>query len=76
MSARPSVIYDFNPNNLPGDLLRAVGLMVTAASQTEYIVQEFIGAVLGIDEAEVPALTAQMSALLGRAAFTRKRSLS
>jgi hypothetical protein len=64
MPPRPGVVYDFNPNNLPDDLLRAVGLMVAATSQTESVVQDLIGAVLGADQVEVLALTAQMPALL------------
>jgi hypothetical protein len=60
----PSVIYDFDPHNLPPELLRAIGLVTAAAAQTESIVQQFIGALLGIDEVEVIALTAHMSAPL------------
>lgn len=58
------VIYDFNPNNLPPDLLRAVGLVVAASAQTESIVQELIGALLGIDNIQTRALTAHLSAPL------------
>lgn len=57
----PVVVYDFNPNNLPEQLLQAVGLVTAASSQTESIVQQFIGAILGIDQAETIALTAHMS---------------
>lgn len=59
-----SVVYDFDPNNLPPDMLRAIGLVVAAAAQTEYVVQDFIGALLRIDNIQTRALTAQMSALL------------
>ncbi len=63
---RPTVevVYDFDPRNLPPEMLRAVGLAVAASSQTESIVQEMIGALLGIDNLETRALTAHMSAPL------------
>jgi hypothetical protein len=61
MRTKPSVIYDFDPNNLPPEMLRAIGLVVAASAQTESIVQQFIGAVLGIDEVETIAVTAHMS---------------
>ncbi len=64
MSKLPSVVYDFDPRNLPAEFLRAVGLVVAASSQTEKIVQELIGGILQIDEAETQALTLQMSAPL------------
>jgi hypothetical protein len=57
----PSVIYDFNPNNLPAKYLRAVGLVAATAAQTEHILQEFIGALLGIDHIQNLALTTHMS---------------
>jgi hypothetical protein len=61
---REMVIYDFDPRNLPPDLLRAIGLVVAASAQTESIVQELIGALLKIDNIETRALTAHMSAPL------------
>jgi hypothetical protein len=64
MAEGPSIIYDFDPRNLPPELLRALGLVTAAAAQTESIVQEFIGGLLGIDHIETIALTAQMSANL------------
>jgi hypothetical protein len=64
MSEDPSVIYDFDPRNLPPELLQALGLVTAAAAQTESIVQRFIGGLLAIDEIETISLTAQMSANL------------
>lgn len=57
----PDVIYDFDPHNLPDGFLEAVGLVITAASQTEYVMCEFIGALLNIDVNESTALTAHMT---------------
>ncbi|MGF1454436.1 MAG: hypothetical protein ACFB6R_03560 [Alphaproteobacteria bacterium] len=61
MTQKTKVIYDFDPNNLPTELLQAVGLLVAASSQTESIVGHFISAILGIDDAESISLTAHMS---------------
>jgi hypothetical protein len=55
------VIYDFDPRNLPSEFLRAIGLMTAAAAQTESVVQDFIGSLLGIDSIETIALTAHMA---------------
>lgn len=59
--SEPELIYDFDPRNAPPELLQAIGLVVTAASQTESVLQDFIGAVLGIDNIETRALTAHIS---------------
>lgn len=64
MSDISKVIYDFDPNNMPPDLLQAIGLMAMCAAQTESVVQNFIGGVLGIDHLETLALTAHMAAPL------------
>ncbi|MBR0649023.1 hypothetical protein GXW78_05065 [Roseomonas terrae] len=64
MSAEPPIIYDFDPRNLPPELLRAVGLVVAASARTEAIVQTLIGGLLQIDEIEAIALSAHMSAPL------------
>lgn len=61
MNAEPSVIYDFDPHNLPPKLLHAIGLVTAASAQTEHVVQEFIGALLGIDAIEAIALTTHMA---------------
>lgn len=58
------VIYDFDPNNMPPDLLQAIGLMAMCSAQTESVMQTFIGAILQIDNLEAIALTAHMSAPL------------
>jgi hypothetical protein len=60
MTKNPEIIYDFDPHNLPPELLRAIGLVVAASAQTESIVQQFIGCLLGIDQAETIALTAHI----------------
>lgn len=57
----PAVIYDFDPHKLPKEYLEAIGLMVAAASQTEDIVGQFIGGLLGIDNLQSVALTTHMS---------------
>jgi hypothetical protein len=61
MTAEPSLVYDFDPRNLPPELLRAVGLITAASAQTEHIMQEFIGGLLGIDAMEAIALTNHMA---------------
>lgn len=61
---QPSVVYDFDPRNIPEEISKAVGLLVVASAHTEMIVQTFIGAVLQIDEIETLALTSQMSGQL------------
>ena len=55
------VVYDFDPNNLPADFLRAIGLAVAASSQTESIMQQFIGGLLGVDHVITISLTTHMS---------------
>lgn len=62
--SEPLVVYDFNPYNLPPEYLQAVGLVVTASSQTESVMQYFIGALLGIDNVDTIAVAAHMSAPL------------
>lgn len=64
MNTAPEVIYDFDPRNLPPDLLRAIGLMAAASAHTESVLQHFIGGLLGIDALEALALTTHMSAPL------------
>ncbi|MCM2343490.1 MAG: hypothetical protein NDJ24_02925 [Alphaproteobacteria bacterium] len=55
------VVYDFDPHNLPPEYLRAIGLVVASSAQTEHVLQDFIGALLGIDNIQTVALTSQMS---------------
>ncbi|WP_333591408.1 hypothetical protein [Brevundimonas sp.] len=64
MNTAPDVIYDFDPGNLPPELLQAIGRMAMCAAQTESVMQSFIGAVLEIDNLETVALTAHMAAPL------------
>lgn len=56
------VIYDFDPRNLPAEYLSAIGLMVAASAQTEGTVRDVVGALLGIDNADTPALTTHINA--------------
>lgn len=58
------VIYDFDPNSLPPEYLQAIGLVVAASAQTESVLQDFIGALLGVDNIEAIALTTHMAAPL------------
>lgn len=58
---QPSIIYDFDPRNVPNEILRAIGLVTAAAAQTERILQTFIGALLKIDNIQAAALCAHMS---------------
>jgi len=60
----PKVVFDFDPNNLPPEYLRAVGLVAMASAQTESIMQDLIGGLLGIDNIESLALAAHMPAPL------------
>jgi hypothetical protein len=55
------IIYDFNPNNLPDDYLKAIGLVIACASQTEEIMRNFMGVLLGVDNVETIALGTHMS---------------
>lgn len=54
-------VYEFNPNKLPDDYLRAIGLVISCASQTEEIMRSFLGALLGADIIETVALGTHMS---------------
>lgn len=56
-----SVVYDFDPHNLPSGYLEAIGLVIAAASQTESIMRDFIGALLNVDSVEVLALGLHLS---------------
>lgn len=61
---KPSVVYDFDPRNIPPEYLQAVGLVAMASAQTESIMQDLIGGLLGIDNIEAMALSAHMAAPL------------
>ena len=53
--------YDFDPRNLPKDLLAAIGLMTTSAAQTESIVEMAIHCFLDIDLEYGQAVTTHMA---------------
>ena len=53
--------YDFDPRNLPQDLLAAIGLMTTSAAHTESVVDEAIAGCLGIDYEFGQAVTTHMT---------------
>lgn len=57
----PLVIYDFDPRKLPPAYLQAIGLTIAAASQTESVLKDLIGALLEIDSVQTIALTIPMS---------------
>jgi hypothetical protein len=56
--------YDFDPRNLPQDLLAAIGLVTASAAQTETIVQDAIAGCLGVDSEYGAATTTHMAAPL------------
>jgi hypothetical protein len=53
--------YDFDPRNLPQDLLAAIGLMTASAAHTESCVDEAIAGCLGIDYEYGQAVTTHMT---------------
>jgi hypothetical protein len=53
--------YDFDPRNLPQDLLAAIGLMTTSAAHTESCVDEAIAGCLGVDYEYGQAVTTHMT---------------
>jgi hypothetical protein len=61
---QPSKVYDFDPRNLPQDLLAAIGLMTASAAQTEICVQAGIAGCLGVDIEYGKAVTTHMAAPL------------
>jgi hypothetical protein len=52
---------DFDPRNLPQDLLAAIGLMTTSAAHTESCLDEAIAGCLGIDYEYGQAVTTHMT---------------
>jgi hypothetical protein len=54
-------IYDFDPNGIPDDYLRAIGRVMLCAAQAEDSVRTAIGVFLKIDNIETLALTNQLS---------------
>ena len=61
---RELVVYDFDPRNLSPEYLQAIGLVVAASAQTESVMQNFIGVLLGIDDMDTLAVTTYMGAPL------------
>lgn len=55
------LIYDFNPNSLPVELLQTIGLVTAASAQTEHVLGMLIGGLLNIDDVDTEALTAHMA---------------
>jgi hypothetical protein len=56
--------YDFDPHNLPQDMLAAIGLVTACSAQTEWIVEQGIAGCLGIDFEYGAAVTTHMAAPL------------
>jgi len=57
----PSKVYDFDPRNLPQDMLAAIGLMTASAAQTEGVVEMAIACFLDIDVEYGQAVTTHMA---------------
>jgi hypothetical protein len=53
--------YDFDPRNLPQDLLAAIGLAIASGSQTEMVMSLAIGGCLGVDAEYAMAVTTHMT---------------
>jgi hypothetical protein len=60
----PHKFYDFDPTNLPADILQALGFLLACSAQTEYAVEMAMAAILGIEAHYSAAITAHMSAPL------------
>ena len=56
----PETIYDFDPRNLPADFLESIGLCVTCAAQTQYMLEAAIWGCLGLDTEFGMAITTHM----------------
>jgi hypothetical protein len=65
------IIYDFSPDKLPADLLRAIGLTIACAAQTEDMLNAAIGGCLGVDAEYTIATTAHMTVPIQRSVFRR-----
>jgi hypothetical protein len=57
----PKRVYDFDPRNLPQELLAAIGLAIASGSQTEAVMAMTIGGCLGIDSELNMAVTTHMT---------------
>jgi hypothetical protein len=56
------VEYDYDPRNLPREILAAIGLIATCSSQTEGIVEMVIGGCLGVTVEYAASVTSHMNA--------------
>lgn len=61
--------YDYDPRNLPQDLLSAIGLVAACSAHTESIVQEGIAGCAGLEVDYGLAITTHMSAPLREDTF-------
>jgi hypothetical protein len=57
----PKIIFDFDPRNLPPEILQAIGLAIACGAQTEACLDMAVGGALGIESHLTLALTAHMS---------------
>jgi hypothetical protein len=57
----PNPAHDFDPRNLPQDLLTAIGLVIASAAQTESIVDMAIAGSAGLDGEYGAAITTHMA---------------
>lgn len=57
----PTILYDYDPNYLPPEYLRAIGLLVTASAQTEEVLKMLLGRLLGADNIQSRAFTAHLN---------------
>lgn len=58
---QPSKVYDFDPRNLPQELLTAIGLAIAASAQTEGVLDQGIAGCAGLDMLFGAAITTEMS---------------
>lgn len=58
---KPTIVYDFDPRNLPDSMLIAIGLVAACSAQTENIVEQGIAGCVGTDFEYGYALTTHMS---------------
>ena len=56
--------FDFDPHNLPNDVLEAIGLAMTSSAQTESIIEMAIAGCLKVEVDYGAAVTTHMSAPL------------
>lgn len=53
--------FDFDPRNLPADLLEAIGLAIACGAQTESVISMAIGGCLGVEVDYAAATTTHMT---------------